>query len=331
ELRKEIKDVKSEIAEIRKTLKDFILKSGENDNNISPPRTPIGLPQLTSNMCGPRNTSLPNKPGTVSPVIQIATNSAPNLMNQEKKLSEHGSPGTQFLRRLVLTNECDVGNLKYGGRTSGVEIPDTNINILNSLKPARWVDEEVINQLACSIGDSALENYKKMFMGKIDLIRKIFVPINDQNSHWYLMVIDMNKRQLVLLDSLPCAKRREWRRRHVKKVAMYVEEMILDHTFYDISISTYPVISEFELIEPQGIAEQTPASNDCGVWVCQWMTSYIVDDDYESINVTPASRMRISIDLVLHLYNKLRREVITSAFNAWDEQRLRSKKRVQKK
>ncbi|KAJ1427453.1 Ulp1 protease family, C-terminal catalytic domain [Sesbania bispinosa] len=137
-------------------------------------------------------------------------------------------------------------------------------------------------------------------MGKIDLIRKIFVPINDQNSHWYLMVIDMNKRQLVLLDSLSCAKRREWRRRHVKKVNH--RELQNKHQHRMI-----------------------------GVWACQWMTSYIVDDDYDNINVTPASQMRIAIDLVLHSYNKLRREVITSAFNAWDEQRLRSKKRVQKK
>jgi len=36
---------------------------------------------------------------------------------------------------------------------------------------------------------------------------QIFIPVNNQGVHWYLMVVDILERKLVLLDPLPCPER----------------------------------------------------------------------------------------------------------------------------
>ncbi|MED6150742.1 hypothetical protein PIB30_075462 [Stylosanthes scabra] len=48
-----------------------------------------------------------------------------------------------------------------------------------------------------------IEDYKEAFMGYVEGLRKIYVPVNEDNLHWYLLVFDMNDRQVILLDSNP--------------------------------------------------------------------------------------------------------------------------------
>ncbi|KAK7275118.1 hypothetical protein RIF29_16225 [Crotalaria pallida] len=93
---------------------------------------------------------------------------------------------------------------------------------LKSLMPNKEVDQE---QLALGLGapyepPKALMNfYKKDFMGTVEVLRKIFLPINDE-KHWYLLVVDMSKQQLILLDSKPDRKRSMWRRLYVQKMVL---------------------------------------------------------------------------------------------------------------
>jgi len=51
---------------------------------------------------------------------------------------------------------------------------------------------------------------------------QIFIPINDQGVHWYLMVVDFVERKIYLLDSLPCAERKLLRRRDVLRVVFII-------------------------------------------------------------------------------------------------------------
>ncbi|KAK7244912.1 hypothetical protein RIF29_39741 [Crotalaria pallida] len=138
---------------------------------------------------------------------------------------------------------------------------------LRSLMPNKEVDQEVLNLLACNLSyeersisrysttwylpttvtqlalglgapyepPKALMNfYKKDFMGTVELLRKIFLPINDE-KHWYLLVVDMSKQQLILLDSKPDKKKKhvEEALRAKNGIVVWVAHWMTDCVMFD--------------------------------------------------------------------------------------------------
>jgi hypothetical protein len=107
---------------------------------------------------------------------------------------------------------------------------------------------------------------------------KIFIPINDRDIHWYLMVVDFLENKLLLLDSLPCPERQGHRRREVLKLVcdlilityciffgsvnqysnvlqeLFLEEMLSHESFKQINTTT--PISNFCLVEPRCLPRQ---------------------------------------------------------------------------
>ncbi|MED6196995.1 hypothetical protein PIB30_052640 [Stylosanthes scabra] len=70
---------------------------------------------------------------------------------------------------------------------------------LSSLVPGEQVHQE---QLALSWSrppDQLQKQFADHYMDKVDNLSRIFVPINDLNEHWFLMIIDMKKGQLIVL------------------------------------------------------------------------------------------------------------------------------------
>ncbi|KAK7251687.1 hypothetical protein RIF29_35091 [Crotalaria pallida] len=196
--------------------------------------------------------------------------------------------------------------------------------------PNKEVDQE---QLALGLGapyeppKTLMDFYKKDFMGTVEVLRKIFLPINNE-KHWYLLVVDMSKQQLILLDSKPDRKRSMWRRLYVQKMAIFLQEMLMDPSFYDSTTYNTPLISNFTLIEPDYIGEQRDGT-DCGIWVAHWMTDCVMFDYYK-ISVLPKSRMCIAIDLVLSPYNKKKEEVVPKAVQNWEDLKTKRKNLVKK-
>ena len=108
--------------------------------------------------------------------------------------------------------------------------------------------------------------------------------------HWFLLVVDLDKHQLILLDSKPCSAKKESRKRSIKILvqftsyllktcihslqlnyvnlkpttlyfvffvqALYLEVMLLDVSFYEFESTTRPKISDFALVEPDDIRVQ---------------------------------------------------------------------------
>ncbi|KAJ1442529.1 Ulp1 protease family, C-terminal catalytic domain [Sesbania bispinosa] len=65
---------------------------------------------------------------------------------------------------------------------------------------------------------ASMNAYKDDYMGKIDFLSKMFIPMNDEKKHWYLLVADIKAKKLVLLDSAPCESRNEARQLQEKKM-----------------------------------------------------------------------------------------------------------------
>ncbi|QHO12440.1 Ulp1 protease family, carboxy-terminal domain protein [Arachis hypogaea] len=121
------------------------------------------------------------------------------------------------------------------------------------------------------------------------LVDEIFVPMNEDNMHWYLLVIDIEKRHLILLDSKPCVSSRTRHRRCAKLMALFIEEMLDDSTFYANQTTHRPVISEYHIIHPAEIGEQN-------------------DDS-----------LRLAIDLVMNPFNLKSQEVLEAAKKYYNE------------
>ncbi|KAJ1378724.1 Ulp1 protease family, C-terminal catalytic domain [Sesbania bispinosa] len=185
---------------------------------------------------------------------------------------------------------------------------------LRTILPTSNISNQfMMMELALNNKKSVVElskDYKDSFMGYVDLIKKIFVPVNDNDMHWYLVVFDLEEENCWLLDSNPFPDRNRWRRLHVKKLAIIIEEMLMDRSFYELSSYECPAISDFTLIEPEGLSQNLTSYHDCGVQVARWMTECISHDNYQSIEVNAESRMRLALDLVLDMHNQLRNETV---------------------
>ncbi|XP_072074512.1 uncharacterized protein [Arachis hypogaea] len=105
-------------------------------------------------------------------------------------------------------------------------------------------------------------------MEKVDEgLKKIFLPVNENNTHWYLVVFDLCNHQTILLDSLPIATDKEQKRLSIVKLAKYLEDMLKYDSFYKYNTPFRPRILDFAFVDMLEIGEQAPGSNDCGVWV----------------------------------------------------------------
>ncbi|KEH36757.1 Ulp1 protease family, carboxy-terminal domain protein [Medicago truncatula] len=139
--------------------------------------------------------------------------------------------------------------------------------------------------------------FQKDFIPKVQSPSKIFVPINDQGVHWYLMVVDFSERKLVVLDSLPCLERNYIRQREVLKLDIFIEEILSIDSVVD-NVDSTNSLSNFCLISPRAIPTQRTGSNDCGVWVAKWMIECPFNSEYQKTNVVTASRMKLALHLV---------------------------------
>ncbi|XP_057440648.1 uncharacterized protein LOC130732657 [Lotus japonicus] len=56
-----------------------------------------------------------------------------------------------------------------------------------------------------------------------------------------------------------------------KILAVFMEQMFSHKSFYQFKMSSKPKITQFKIIVPAGVGVQKDYSNDCGIWVAEWM------------------------------------------------------------
>ncbi|XLR53444.1 hypothetical protein S83_004116, partial [Arachis hypogaea] len=90
--------------------------------------------------------------------------------------------------------------------------------------------------------------------------------------------------------------------------AIFIERMLKHKSFYNSNEITVPRISKFRIVEPSDLPQQRKGSNDCGIWVAQWMKECGWTDDF-GITVSDSDRMMLAIDLVSKEFNMKKSEV----------------------
>ncbi|KAJ1380995.1 Ulp1 protease family, C-terminal catalytic domain [Sesbania bispinosa] len=255
------------------------------------------------------------------------------ITNTEEEVAAYIFMSTEILEgKEILVRSRFGGQFGIGNRRS-----------LQTLMPSHYVSNEVIAMVVCMMThyrgmiseyvfywylppkftQQALElkatpntlahRYRTSFMGYVDLISKIFLPVNDEDLHWYLVVLDLEDEKVVLLDSNPNPDRREWRLLQARKLEICFQEILMDRTFYDLRTSEFPRISEFPLVEPEGLFQHPSSYNDCGVMVAKWMMDSKDEKTYDRITLNSKSRMRLALDLVLDSHNNIKDEVVNMA------------------
>ncbi|QHO24448.1 Ulp1 protease family, carboxy-terminal domain protein [Arachis hypogaea] len=166
-----------------------------------------------------------------------------------------------------------------------------------------WFLPTTFSQIATkreSIPHATLKAIREDFMGQAN---QIYYPIWC-DGHWFLLVIDVIRRQLVYLDSLPSKDDRPKWLWQLKKVAIFLEEVLDSVNWYDnLTILGFCVVT----------TKIRSLSNDCGMYVAQWMIMYHLWNPYETEKITEYSRMRFAVDMVLKYHNDKRMEVIQAA------------------
>ncbi|KAJ1396397.1 Ulp1 protease family, C-terminal catalytic domain [Sesbania bispinosa] len=216
---------------------------------------------------------------------------------------------------------------------TNIKYCDGSRSLLHCLKPKLEIEQDVINLVVCMMTmreknalkdpsywflpttyaqfvlawstptEQMIERYYDSFMGKVDLLSKVFIPVNDGNFHWYLIVIDFIQKEIVYLDSSPSDSRKEIRMRSVRTLSLYMETLLQHQSFYNYQRTPKPLVSKYTIHIPEGLKIQNANSNDCGAWVIMWM----VDD---------GSRLRIALDLAMNPGNILR-EIVKKRVEDW--------------
>ncbi|KAJ1382885.1 Ulp1 protease family, C-terminal catalytic domain [Sesbania bispinosa] len=186
---------------------------------------------------------------------------------------------------------------------TNIKYCDGSRSLLHCLKPKLQLEQDQFVLAWSTPTEQMIERYYDSFMGKVDLLSKIFIPVNDGNFHWYLIVIDFIQKEIMYLDSSPSDSRKEMRMRSVKTLALYMETLLQHQSFYNYQRTPKPLVNKYTIHIPEGLKIHNANSNDCGAWVIMWM-------------VDEGSRLRIALDLAMNPGNILR-EMVKKRAEDW--------------
>ncbi|WJX28013.1 hypothetical protein P8452_16781 [Trifolium repens] len=221
---------------------------------------------------------------------------------------------------------------------------------LKSLMPKTAVDSEIINLVVArsnwlidSLGkrksvwymptqfaqycldekykvDYIRRRYQKNFMPTNSVVSKIFIPMNDQGSHWFLLVVDFNERKCYWLDSAPSEETHHPRRHSIIRMQVKLEEILFDHSYKLMNLIGHDnLITNFTIVQPSRLPQQRPGLNDCGLWVSKWMIECPFSSNYENITVVTATRLKLALYLCHSSNNVLLKPLLTKAARYWSD------------
>ncbi|XLR34680.1 hypothetical protein HN51_043997 [Arachis hypogaea] len=151
---------------------------------------------------------------------------------------------------------------------------------LRTLEPGKQIVDDVLILLARML---AFDSTRLQWYLPTAFV--IYCPMWCDN-HWFLVIIDLSRKQLVYLDSLRSPTARSKSRHQIRKLAIFLDDLLDDRAWYANADIDKIECSEFDIKEPE-VAQQLP------------------------------ERMCLAIDMVLKYHNDNRMETVEAALNYW--------------
>ncbi|KAF7113094.1 hypothetical protein RHSIM_RhsimUnG0161200 [Rhododendron simsii] len=121
------------------------------------------------------------------------------------------------------------------------------------------------------------------YTGILESMERVYIPINDNNIHWFMCVVNFKHANVYVLDSLPSLSKPKVQNEKVLRVLEYLDDVIQhlgnngcvmkDHKLPIKRLKWLPV--------------QEPGSDDCGVHTAKYF-------DLEQFNEEEAAKFSIS-------------------------------------
>ncbi|XP_072054139.1 uncharacterized protein [Arachis hypogaea] len=158
---------------------------------------------------------------------------------------------------------------------------------------------------------------KDNFMGDLGGLHEIFVPIH-LNGHWFLIVVNLLYKTVRYMDSFKGCTSMTVRKGVIDDVLTYLEKFVSDKNFQETPSHENLQFSKYKFSEP-AVPQQKAKSNDCGIWVAEWM----ILNHYWGVNkpwvVNDYSRLRLAVDLVYKWHNPKRHTIKDLAVADWNK------------
>ncbi|XLS61422.1 hypothetical protein HN51_015650 [Arachis hypogaea] len=165
---------------------------------------------------------------------------------------------------------------------------------------------------------------KDNFMGDLGGLHEIFVPIH-LNGHWFLIVVNLLYKTVRYMDSFKGCTSMTVRKGVIDDVLTYLEKFVSDKNFQETPSHENLQFSKYKFSEP-AVPQQKAKSNDCGIWVAEWM----ILNHYWGVNkpwvVNDYSRLRLAVDLVYKWHNPKRHTIKDLAVADWNKKMQQSLK-----
>ncbi|KAI8563384.1 hypothetical protein RHMOL_Rhmol03G0107600 [Rhododendron molle] len=159
------------------------------------------------------------------------------------------------------------------------------------------------------------------YIGFLESVERVYIPINENNSHWFKCVVNFKDANVYVLDSLPSLSKRKVQNEKVLRVLEYLDDVIqhLGNNGCVIKAHKLPIK------RLKWLPVQESGSDDCGVHTAKYY-------DLEQFNEEEAAKLRfiseegrnnLILDLILCGENEIRNEVIRKA-----QERYRNTRRI---
>ncbi|XLS66023.1 hypothetical protein HN51_025997 [Arachis hypogaea] len=143
-------------------------------------------------------------------------------------------------KEILVPNDHCLGDRKaFWTLRPGKEVVDDVLNLVATMLTDQrtentWWLPTTFSQIALNpttYCKESLEYVERRYMGPVDDITKIYIPMYTE-GHWYLMVVDMCNQNLIYLDSLKDDKFYDQRVGQMQFVALFLHTMLRGRRFY---------------------------------------------------------------------------------------------------
>ncbi|CAN1216454.1 hypothetical protein LINPERPRIM_LOCUS615 [Linum perenne] len=155
-----------------------------------------------------------------------------------------------------------------------------------------------------------VDEYQNSFLRSAINCRKVYLPMNDNNEHWYLTVILMDKMEVHVVDSKPSKIRDGIRLKAVQNMVNFMGDVFKVLYLKRGIDKPVPDVAKFKIIIPPSVPRQDN-TYDCGIWVTKWMEYHeSLFDDYIHVVRNNLDRMHLAIKLVMGPHNQILEHIL---------------------